>query len=149
MRAIPDNNLAYAVLITLASGGQGSGFFLNAPPSGYLVTAAHVLYDEKGALRSDVLTVRAFPADPDDPGWVEYRVHLTEVAKASNLLKHASQDIVALRLFKLAQLPNDSGLFVTMQPGVITRSTTTGGQVGVGVGSLKRFKDVPRAPAHW
>ena len=43
-RAMPDDNLAYPVLITLKTGG-GSGFYLNAKTAIYLVTAKHVLFD--------------------------------------------------------------------------------------------------------
>jgi S1-C subfamily serine protease len=53
-RAIPDDNLAYPVQITLQDcppprGGEGSGFFLNADPVQYLVTARHVLFDESSS----------------------------------------------------------------------------------------------------
>src|SRR5271169_2963059 len=43
-RAIPDDNLAYPVLITLKNGSTGSGFFLNTDKAVYLVTAKHVLF---------------------------------------------------------------------------------------------------------
>src|ERR1039458_2489713 len=42
-RAIPEHNLAYPVLLTIGS-TTGSGFYLNAPDSVYLVTAKHVLF---------------------------------------------------------------------------------------------------------
>ncbi len=35
-RTIPDDNLAYPVLVTLSTGGTGSGFFLNTAPATYL-----------------------------------------------------------------------------------------------------------------
>jgi hypothetical protein len=44
-RAIPDDNLAYPVLITLGNGSSGSGFFLNTSDAVYLVTAKHVLFN--------------------------------------------------------------------------------------------------------
>jgi hypothetical protein len=47
-RAIPDDNLAYPVLITLRNknGGiiYGSGFYIDTPNSVYLVTAKHVIF---------------------------------------------------------------------------------------------------------
>src|ERR1700691_2639842 len=46
-RAIPDDNLAYPVLVTLGDNSSGSGFFLNDGNAVYLVTARHVLYRNK------------------------------------------------------------------------------------------------------
>src|ERR1700722_4487530 len=43
--AIPEDNLAYPVLITLKNGSTGSGFFLNTSHATYLVTANHVISD--------------------------------------------------------------------------------------------------------
>ena len=43
-RALPDDNLAYPVLVTFKN-SQGSGFYLTTPSALYLVTATHVLYD--------------------------------------------------------------------------------------------------------
>ena len=50
MRAIPDDNLCYPVVIDLADGQYGSGFFANSGVALYLVTAKHVLFDAKGQL---------------------------------------------------------------------------------------------------
>ncbi len=47
MRAVPDDNLAYPVLIALKSGEQGTGFFFNTTTASFLVTARHVLFKEK------------------------------------------------------------------------------------------------------
>src|SRR6266576_20903 len=46
VRAIPDDNLAYPMLITLKNGSQGSGFFLNAAQASFLVTARHVIFKQ-------------------------------------------------------------------------------------------------------
>jgi len=45
-RAVPDDNLAYPVLVTLKEGEQISGFFLNLQGGSFLVTARHVLFKE-------------------------------------------------------------------------------------------------------
>lgn len=52
-RALPEDNLNYAVLLTVGS-SQGSGFFRNTRGAVYLVTAKHVLGDpSSGARYSD------------------------------------------------------------------------------------------------
>ena len=49
-RAIPEDNLAYPVLLILKGGGTGSGFYLNTPTTQYLVTANHVIADDKSLI---------------------------------------------------------------------------------------------------
>jgi len=44
-RDLPDNNLAYPVLIVLKDGSKASGFYLHDPNFCYFVTAKHVLFN--------------------------------------------------------------------------------------------------------
>lgn len=53
IRALPDDNLAYPVLITLKN-STGSGFYVNTNTGMYLVTAKHVLFDPV----TGILTIR-------------------------------------------------------------------------------------------
>src|SRR5712691_4990649 len=77
MRAIPDDNLAYPVLITLKNGSQGSGFFFNASKASFLVTARHVLFKEK---TDDLLDFEAeivsYAKDPREQGKNEFTLDL-------------------------------------------------------------------------
>ncbi|MGD0819238.1 MAG: hypothetical protein ABSA71_00665 [Desulfomonilia bacterium] len=43
---LPDDNLAYPVLLISKEGGTGSGFFYNKDEAIYLITARHVLFNE-------------------------------------------------------------------------------------------------------
>jgi len=43
---LPDDNLAYSVLIVNKAGSSGSGFFYNKDNATYLITARHVLFKE-------------------------------------------------------------------------------------------------------
>ncbi len=66
-RAIPDDNLAYPVLITLKNGGTGSGFFVNTAKGIYLVTAKHVLFDPVTQKLLDVSAqLLSYSKDPAD-----------------------------------------------------------------------------------
>lgn len=53
MRAIPGDNLAYPIQITLENGSQGSGFYLHEENQGYLITAAHVLLNQDESPKSN------------------------------------------------------------------------------------------------
>ena len=66
MRNIPEDNLAYPVLILLNSGSTGSGFQLNTGENMYFVTAKHVLFDDKGNLLSDKAEVICQSKDIND-----------------------------------------------------------------------------------
>jgi hypothetical protein len=90
-RLIPDDNLAYPILITLKSGNgtsisSGSGFYLNTATAIYLVTAKHVLasgfFDPK-TNRVDVpdliVEVLSYPKDLSSP--------------QRNLLRNGLQDV--------------------------------------------------------
>jgi hypothetical protein len=48
LRTIPDDNLAYPVLVTLSNGAQASGFFVNGASAIYLITARHLLFGGDG-----------------------------------------------------------------------------------------------------
>jgi len=66
-RAIPADNLAYPVLVSLDNGSSGSGFFLNTGSRTYLVTASHVLFDEtSGNLRGKQATLLSYSKDPKE-----------------------------------------------------------------------------------
>ena len=47
MRNLPEDNLAYSILIKFDTGSSASGFFLRADNKLFLVTARHVLFDEQ------------------------------------------------------------------------------------------------------
>lgn len=57
IRAIPDDNLAYPVLVELDSKETATGFYLSDKKYIYLVTAKHVLFDKSKALKSNGVTL--------------------------------------------------------------------------------------------
>ena len=72
-RSIPDDNLAYPVLIQLPN-EPASGFYLNTGNSLYLVTAKHVLFDPPTGnpptshLHSGPMVLVSYSRDPKEPG---------------------------------------------------------------------------------
>ena len=67
LRAVPDDNLAYPVLITLNNGSTGSGFFLNTSNEIYLVTAKHVLFNlSTGQLLDKTFEILSYSRDVTD-----------------------------------------------------------------------------------
>src|ERR1700733_4567254 len=85
-RAIPDDNLAYPVLITLRNGSTGSGFYLNNGKAIYLVTAKHVLFDPITQRLLDVaLEALSYSKDPSDSTRNVYTLDLLVLQKNNNI----------------------------------------------------------------
>ena len=89
VRAIPDDNLAYPVLIALKNGAQGSGFFFNSSKATFLVTAHHVLFKEESddLLDSDAKLL-SYAKDPKDTGKNEFALDLKALKQHGEIKRH-------------------------------------------------------------
>lgn len=132
MRAIPDNNLSYPVLIERTN-GSGSGFFLNFPNTICLVTAKHVLFDAQGRLKSQEARLTSYRNN------VRSILHanLEQLNQDGNIRSHAVSDVAVVRIATKepeggqAQLANGC---VNVEAG--------DGILGAPVGFVSRFADV-------
>jgi S1-C subfamily serine protease len=97
-RALPDDNLAYPVLITF-KGSTGSGFFLNTHEAVFLVTAKHVLFDpDTQKLRENQVELLSYSKDPSDN---ENNVIVLnpEILQSTSAIKaHNSQDVAVVKI---------------------------------------------------
>jgi hypothetical protein len=135
-RRIPDDNLAYPVLVN-HSAGTASGFMLNTDTATYFVTARHVLYDAQGQLRSPV-TLSAFGDDPKDKGKFVFDIDLAALNGGGHVRDDPKQGVVVVRFST-----NTAGQAVAdVLPGVTIRSRGTSWLIGVGLANVKRFDEV-------
>ncbi len=140
MRAIPDDNLAYPVLITLKNGNQGSGFFLYAGNASFLVTARHVLFKEK---TDDLLDfdaeILSYPKDPNEKGKNEFTVDLRALKENGALKRHLDHDVAVIMI-----ATDDKSGQKIMKPvkGVSIRQLAKSGVLSVIEESIKRFSEV-------
>lgn len=93
MAYIPPDNLAYPLLLELPNGGSGSGFFLASGQEHFLVTAKHVLYDEKGNLRSPTLKLSCQSKLAGEPA-TQYLIDFSKVPVRA----HTSADVAVIRM---------------------------------------------------
>lgn len=93
MRNIPENNLAYPVLIFLDNKSNGSGFRLNAKNKIFLVTAKHVLF-ENGKLKGESLEIHCPSCDIEDDSIHIFRIDL----KKTPPIPHKDADVCAIFL---------------------------------------------------
>ena len=105
-RAIPDDNLAYPVLISMKKGGAGSGFYLNVGSAMYLVTAKHVLFDPlTNQLRDVSLDALSYPKDLGDPKRNLITLDLSALNNTGNIKPHPSEDVVVVKIALLTPQP--------------------------------------------
>jgi hypothetical protein len=168
-RSIPDDNLAYPILISVGNVSSGSGFFLNTVHSIYLVTAKHVLFNQSNqTLLSSHLELLSYSENPADPTKISIGVDLAMLQSEGKLKPHPTQDVVVVELFSVddqpapispAQTsanttPPPSAIPTTKQgeasvkrriypfPGVSVENMATSGILGVDINAVKTFDQV-------
>ncbi len=137
-RAIPDDNLAYPVLITLKSGSTGSGFYLNNGKALYLVTAKHVLFDPATQKLLDVgLDLLSYSKDPADSTPNLLTLDLSILQAGGNIKPHPSEDIAVVKVFTV-----NTSTTVSPVPGVTGKQMAKAGVLSAPVDTIKLFEQV-------
>lgn len=141
-RAIPDDNLAYPVLITLKNGSTGSGFFVNSTKAIYLVTAKHVLFDPVTQKLLDAsVELLSYSKNLADSTRNVVILDLSILQNNGNIKPHPSQDVVAVEISTVVSSAGQSGTSSPL-PGVTLVALAKGGLVGVGLDTIKPFEQV-------
>jgi hypothetical protein len=170
-RAIPDDNLAYPVLITVneksgALRSTGSGFYVYNDKFVYLVTAKHVLFDEQThqlpvcgedqKAQKKIycgIELRSYSKDPQDAQSNLYALDMEALQDDGNIRPHPTQDVAVIRLFTVTkppvsplpsgstQGPTSPGSLQSL-PGVTTESMAQQGLLAVPPEGIKPFSQV-------
>jgi hypothetical protein len=147
-RAIPDDNLAYPVLITLKNGVTGSGFYLNTGKAMYLVTAKHVLLDPKTQMLLDVaLELLSYSKDPSDSTRNLFTLDLAVLQREGNIKPHPSEDVAVVKVGTVAEDSTPGAgrtkpFSISPVLGVTFKEHAKGGVLGVGLDAVKPFEQV-------
>jgi hypothetical protein len=142
-RALPDDNLAYPVLVKIPGVEEASGFYLNTPTDTYFVTAKHVLFDQKGQLLGPTMTLLSYPKDPKEPGVNRFSIDLVALNKAGEIKPHPSADVVVVRVSKNTPVPGDSSHFMlAMVTGVTAEETAKSGVLGASIDTVNKYDSV-------
>ncbi len=134
MRAIPDDNLAYPILISIGN-AYGTGFYLQLETEVYLITAKHVLFDKNKNLISSNCKLLSYPKDVNASGKINVDLELDKLNSDGNILTHKNKDVCAVKVFN-----NHS----TSQPinGVKYNDTSGQGITCVTPGTSKKLDEV-------
>lgn len=140
-RDIPERNIYVPVLATLGNGVEGSGFYLTCKSNLFFVTAKHVLFDEKGTLRSTNATFSSC-SEEDLEVRIAYDVNLDALHRDNRIRFHASNDVVVVHLGEVFIKAN--GEKGTIMHDVYTRRIDTGKGVMIAceLSQVKRFSEV-------
>ncbi len=131
MRNIPEDNLAYSVLIKLSNGSSGSGFQLNSGSHIYLVTAKHVLVDKNGMLNADKGELVCQTADINDESTAVYEIDFRILQNSQNIFFHAEKDVAAFMIGTLDMNSETNVFTLTTTPGVTGKQEGNTPQVTV------------------
>lgn len=140
MRNIPEDNLAYPVLLKFDTGSSGSSFFLRTDKNLYLITAKHVLFDSKNKLRGKRITLLAQTKEILNKTVTKHLIDLSKV----KVFNHLDDDIAAIEIASIQAIPEQKGRFVTnYHNGVkITEQGSTGIIAVNAKNSVKLLSDV-------
>ncbi len=153
-RAIPEDNLAYPVLLTLTTRlakSLASGFFLNTSRATYLVTASHFLSELDVLLRDpttheylndDNITATSYSRDPEDNKRNSFILNLHTLQSDRHLQADATADILVITIGTPTTTPPSNQTAMRPVAGVTIQETTALGIVGVPIGAVKTFSQV-------
>ena len=141
-RAIPEDNLAYPVLLTIGA-TTGSGFYLNTPDAVYLVTAKHVLFDPAThRLIDSHLTLLSYSKDLTDATHNVFVADLSTLQSNGDIKPHPSEDVAVVKLFKVKPSDDKDKSLLTFEPGVTATELSKQGVLGAKSDIVKLFADV-------
>lgn len=141
MRKIPDDNLAYPVLITDSDGRSGTGFLLNSSLSIYLVTAMHVLYKvDDGTFRDVDVQLSSCSRDPAEHDRQILSASLRELHENDHMFAHSSADVAIARITE--PCGTDEGQRNRLLPEITKISATRAGIVGIGMNTVKQYDEI-------
>ncbi len=107
MRVIPEDNLAYPVLIKLNTGQSGSGFLMEDGTRIFIISAKHVFFKSDGSLIGATAEVICQTKDIKDDSTTVYSIDLEKLLVQNKLFKHAISDVAALEI--AIKQPNPDG----------------------------------------
>jgi hypothetical protein len=144
-RSIPDDNLAYPVLIQFPD-QLASGFYLNTGKAVFLVTAKHVLFEpQTGRMRNGLMSLLSYSRDPKESGTNLIQVDMGVLWQAGDIKAHLTADVAVVHIADIVTSPPDKGPdphILRPIPGVMFRTAVAGGLLLVAMDTIKNYAEV-------
>jgi V8-like Glu-specific endopeptidase len=139
MRRIPDDNLAYPVLIKIGA-STGSGFFINTVSGTFLVTANHVIQNpQTGQLYASQAEIIAYPKINADSEKNIFSLDLSLLSQAGRIKFDSALDVA---LIQIGLRGTSDAVLMSLPPGVISVRQSQTGIVGVSLDTVRLYADV-------
>lgn len=143
VRAIPSDNLAYPVLVSFDTGSKGSGFFISTGTGVYLVTSAHVLFEESsGNLRGKQVELLCYSKNPNESGKNIVRLDLPVLAAAKRIRKHLKEDVAIIYIANVEEKTENASRNLRTVPGASLLEKTPAGILSVSLDNVKHFDKI-------
>jgi hypothetical protein len=113
-RAVPDDNLAYPVMVTLrlnnGTATLGSGFYLNRPNGLYFVTAKHVIFPQNNRVVPDArLELMSYSREFSTHQPIILAASLSDLNAAGYVRAHEQRDVAVVKVATIKDsLPDDT-----------------------------------------
>lgn len=137
MAFLPENNLAYPVLIAIGK-TTGSGFYFNTKEATYLVTAKHVLFDKGIELIGSKAELTSL--DKDLKGTIVINIDCEKLFDAGALKKHARRDVAVCKLGNAEEIKG-VGSVMNMLDGVHHETQGRANLLGLAEKNVTLFAD--------
>jgi Trypsin-like peptidase domain len=118
MRNIPNDNLAYPVMIVINTGSTGSGFLLNTGDALFFVTAKHVVFNDAGNINGISATLICQTKNIDDDSSTNLSIDFVTLQANGNVLSHADKDVAVVKISTITKLPNENSYINNLVNGV-------------------------------
>lgn len=138
MKNIPDDNLAYPVLILFNTGASGSGFFLTTTKNIYLITAKHVLFDDKDIRRGDKIEVKGYSIDLKKDSNYTLLIDLNKF----EILKHKIADVAAIKIGSLNETAKNKTKTIIFNDMVLVKSHKKIDIANVSLENIKKLDEI-------
>lgn len=142
MRIIPEDNLAYPVLIEIEGWFSGSWFQLNTWNSLYFITAKHVIFEiESTKLKWGIAQLTCQTKDISDESVTIYSLDLRAIFSESNICYHETKDVAAIKIWDCL-VQDDWSYIVNLINGVNLTKTWVSDLVSVDIKNTLYINEV-------
>jgi len=157
-RAIPDDNLAYPVLINLTDCSsniatiKASGFFLNTGSVFYLVTARHVLFNESERVQPNQARplqcrkaeLLSYSKNPKEKQQNRIQLDLQSLNEGGKVKAHATRDVAVVQIGVIKLGNAKASTTGALEPliGVQITQYAPSGLLSVGMDTVKKLSEV-------
>ncbi len=142
MRSIPEDNLAYPVLIKFDGTSTGSGFNFRKDKFLYLVTAKHVLVNENNDLHGNEGSLVAYSPDSEDETPTVLKLNFENLMANENIKLHSTRDVAVIKIGEAEMAEELEMISFNLLQNIVLESSSERGIVWAGEEEILKYEEV-------